>query len=87
MSKQRDSHPPNEKWLADITYLPTSQGWCHLATVMDLFSRKIVGWHVADHMKAELVCAALRMAVVHRQPGEGLIFHSDRGGDITKSCG
>lgn len=69
----------NEKWVADITYLPTAQGWCYLATVMDLYSRKIVGWHVADHMKAELVCAAFRMAIVHRQPLPGVIFHSDRG--------
>jgi transposase InsO family protein len=70
---------PNEKWVSDITYLPTRHGWCYLATVMDLYSRRIVGWHVADHLKAELVCAAVRMALTHRAPLPGLIFHSDRG--------
>lgn len=70
---------PNAKWVADITYLPTRDGWCYLAVVMDLYSRRIVGWHVADHLRADLVCAALRMAIVHRQPPRGLIVHSDRG--------
>lgn len=70
---------PNEKWVADITYLPTLKGWCYLAVVMDLYSRRIVGWHVADHMKAELACAACRMALTHRDPHPGVIFHSDRG--------
>lgn len=74
-----DADRPNARWVADITYLPTRTGFCYLAVVMDLHSRKIVGWHVADHMTAELVCAALRMAIVHRRPPSGLIFHSDRG--------
>lgn len=74
-----DADRPNAKWVADITYLPTRSGFCYLAVVMDLHSRRIVGWHVAQHMRAQLVCAALRMAIVHRGPPSGLIFHSDRG--------
>lgn len=70
---------PNQVWVADITYLPTREGFLYLATVMDLYSRKIVGWSMADHLRAELACAALRMAIVHRQPPKGLIHHSDRG--------
>jgi transposase InsO family protein len=79
LERDFEASRPNQKWVADITYLWTDQGWCYLAVIMDLYSRRIVGWHVADHMKAELVCAALRMAILHRQPAPGLIFHSDRG--------
>jgi len=79
LERDFEASRPNEKWVADITYLWTDQGWCYLAVIMDLYSRRIVGWHVADHMKAELVCAAFRMAMLHRQPAPGLIFHSDRG--------
>jgi putative transposase len=70
---------PNCVWLADITYVETDQGWLYLATVMDLYSRRIVGWAMADHLRTELPLAALRMAVVAKQPGPGLIHHSDRG--------
>jgi putative transposase len=70
---------PNRVWLADITYVETDQGWLYLAVVMDLFSRKIVGWAMADHLRADLPLAALRMAISAQGPGAGLIHHSDRG--------
>jgi putative transposase len=70
---------PNRIWLADITYIPTAEGWLYLAAVMDLFSRKIVGWAMRDHMRVELVSAALTMAIRQQRPAAGLIHHSDRG--------
>jgi putative transposase len=70
---------PNRIWLADITYIPTAEGWLYLAAVMDLFSRKIVGWAMRDHMRVELVSSALSMAIRQQRPGAGLIHHSDRG--------
>ena len=66
-------------WCADITYLETWQGRCYLAAVQDLFSRAIVGWQLAEHMRAELVVEALQMAVARRQPQAGLVHHSDQG--------
>ena len=78
---ERDFDPPapNLIWSADITYLPSWEGWLYLAAVMDLFSRRIVGWSMADHMRAELVVDALEMAVARRRPPPGLIHRSDRG--------
>jgi transposase InsO family protein len=70
---------PNQIWLQDITYVPTAQGWMYLALVMDLWSRKIVGWAMADHLRSELVVGALQMASTQRRPGQGLLVHSDRG--------
>jgi putative transposase len=70
---------PNRVWLADITYIPTAEGWLYLAAVMDLFSRKIVGWAMRDHMQVELASAALTMAIRQQRPQDGLIHHSDRG--------
>jgi transposase InsO family protein len=70
---------PNQVWLQDITYVPTRQGWLYLALVLDLWSRKIVGWAMADHLRGDLVVAALHMAQTQRQPGPGLLVHSDRG--------
>src|ERR1700726_1069250 len=69
----------NRIWLADITYVETDQGWLYLATVMDLYSRRIVGWAMADHLRADLPLAALKMAISAQRPGPGLIHHSDRG--------
>ena len=66
-------------WLADITYIETDQGWLYLATVMDLYSRRIVGWAMADHLRTSLPLAALKMAISAQRPGLGLIHHSDRG--------
>ena len=68
---------PNQVWLADITYIRTDQGWLYLAAVMDLYSRKIVGYAMDDHLRTELPLAALRMALKARRPGAGLIHHSD----------
>jgi transposase InsO family protein len=70
---------PNQIWLADITYVETDQGWLYLAMVLDLYSRKIVGWAMADHLRADLPLTALRMAISIQRPGAGLIHHSDRG--------
>ena len=69
-------------WCGDITYIRTWEGWLYLATVIDVASRRVVGWSMADHMRAELVCDALGMAIEHRRPG-ALIFHSDRGCQFT----
>jgi transposase InsO family protein len=70
---------PNAVWLADITYIPTDEGWLYLAIVLDLFSRKVVGWAMRDHLRQELTIAALTMAIQRQRPGRGLIHHSDRG--------
>ena len=70
---------PNRKWCCDITYIPTDDGTLYLAAVIDLCSRRIVGWSMATHMKATLCINALEMAVLHRRPGENLLHHSDRG--------
>jgi putative transposase len=70
---------PNQIWLQDITYVPTAQGWLYLALVLDLWSRKIVGWAMADHLRSELVVSALQMAATQRRPPKGLLVHSDRG--------
>ncbi|NOQ32401.1 MAG: IS3 family transposase [Helicobacteraceae bacterium] len=70
---------PDEKYVGDITYISTGEGWLYLATVIDLYSRKIVGWSMADTMKVSLVNDALTMAIKHRNPPIGLIWHTDRG--------
>jgi putative transposase len=70
---------PNEKWVADITYIATAEGWLYLAAVMDLFSRRIVGWATSDTIDAALTCSALQRAIEHRGPEAGLLHHSDRG--------
>jgi putative transposase len=69
---------PNEIWLADISYIATDEGWLYLAVVLDLFSRKVVGWAMRDHLRQELTIAALTMAIQRQRPGRGLIHHSDR---------
>ena len=70
---------PNQVWLADITYVPTEEGWLYLAIVLDLFTRKIVGFAMRDHLRAELTIAALTMAIQWQKPPPGLTHHSDRG--------
>ena len=77
----RDFHAnkPNQKWVADITYIQTDEGWLYLATVLDLFSSKIVGWSMADTLETSLVLSAMKMALTTRQPDAGLLHHSDRG--------
>ena len=71
---------PDKAWVADITYIPTAQGWLYLAVIIDLFSRRVVGWSMAEHMRVELVTSALQAALGHRSAAaSGLLFHSDRG--------
>jgi transposase InsO family protein len=72
-------------YVSDITYVRTWEGWLYLATVIDLASRRVVGWSMADHMRTELVADALRMAVAARRPEPGLVFHSDRGTQYTST--
>jgi len=79
LDRQFNAELPDQKWAVDITYIPTDQGWLYLAGVIDLCSRKIVGWSMAQHMRVDLVSDALSMALAHRRPGEGLLHHSDRG--------
>ena len=79
LNRQFEQALPNMVWVCDITYIRTRSGWLYLAAVLDLHSRKIVGWAMAAVMPAALVCAALQMAIVQRNPAPGLIVHSDRG--------
>ena len=74
---------PNRLWVADITYLRTWEGWLYLVAVQDVYSRRIVGWSMADHMRAELVTDALQMALAQRRPAPGLIWHSDQGSQFV----
>jgi putative transposase len=77
----REFYPdrPDQVGTADITSVPTAEGWLYLAVVLDLFSRRVVGWAMADHLRSELTCDALRMALGHRRPQGELLHHSDRG--------
>jgi len=79
LNRQFSATKPNHKWVSDITYLRTNEGWLYLATVMDLYSRKIVGWAMQSRITADLVTEALQLAVQERQPQQGLMHHSDRG--------
>jgi transposase InsO family protein len=79
LDRQFDPATPNASWVADITYVPTREGWLYLAAVEDLYSRRVVGWSMADHLESRLVVDALEMAVQQRWPDEGLLAHSDRG--------
>jgi transposase InsO family protein len=72
-------------WCGDISYVRTWEGWCYLATVIDLASRRVVGFAIANHMRSSLVCDALAMAIKHRRPAAGLVFHSDRGSQYTSA--
>jgi len=83
LNRQFNVNEPNQVWVADITYIWTLEGWVYLSSVMDLFSRKIVGWSLAPHMKKELTIQALKRALVTREPGEELLHHSDRGSQYS----
>jgi len=74
---------PNALWVADITYVPTWQGFLYVAVVLDVFSRRVVGWSMAGHLRTELILDALEMAISRRRPAEGLVHHSDRGTQYT----
>jgi putative transposase len=76
---------PNQAWVSDITYMRTRSGWLYLALVLELYARKVVGWAMAPSMHAELVCAALQLAISQRQPAPGLIVHSDRGSQYARA--
>lgn len=77
------THPPptgpNQVWVADLTYVPTATGWLYVAVIMDLYSRRIIGWAASQSLATATVLAALRMALTHRRPPRGLLYHSDRG--------
>ncbi len=79
LNRQFIVEKPNQAYASDITYIWTQEGWLYLAVVIDLFSRKIVGWSMSSRMKAELACDALKMALWQRRPEKGVIVHSDRG--------
>jgi putative transposase len=79
LNRQFNVSKHNQAWVTDITYIPTNEGWLYLASVMDLYSRKIVGWAMDKTMTKELVIDALKMAYQCEKPGIGLVHHSDRG--------
>ena len=79
LDRDFEAEGPNERWVADITYVPTREGWLYLAAVEDLYSRMVVGWSMADRMESRIVVDALEMAIARRFPDEGLLAHSDRG--------
>jgi transposase InsO family protein len=83
LGRQFNSPAPNVAWYGDITYVKTWSGWAYIASVIDGYSRKVVGWAVADHMRTELVIDALKMALAGRRPPAGVIFHADRGSQYT----
>jgi len=74
---------PNKVWVSDITYIPTKEGWLYLCIILDLFSRKIVGWSMDKNMKEKIVLKAFQMALLNRNPSLDLVFHSDRGSQYT----
>lgn len=79
LAKDFQSKMPNKKWVGDITYIPTDEGWLYLAAVEDLFTRKVVGWALDSRMTKQLTINAVDQAITKERPSEGLIFHSDRG--------
>jgi putative transposase len=85
LAREFASEAPNQKWVADITYIATEEGWLYLAAVLDLYSRRIVGWSMASRLTSKLVKDALKLAVAQRQPGPGLLHHSDRGSQYASA--
>jgi transposase InsO family protein len=79
LDRQFDASEPNQKWAGDITYVPTAEGWLYLAVVLDLFSRRVIGWSMSDRIDQVLVRRAMLMALRTRRPNRSLIVHSDRG--------
>jgi len=86
LNRKFDVEKPNTVWCSDISYLWTNEGWMYLAVVIDLFSRRVVGWSTSSRMKASIVCDALRMAIWQRKPAPGLIVHSDRGAQYASNA-
>jgi putative transposase len=85
LNREFTASKPNEKWVTDITYIATSEGWLYLASVMDLYSRKIVGWHICERMTKELVLQALKQAHGRQQPETTVLHHSDRGSQYASN--
>lgn len=83
LNRQFNRDEPNNAWVGDITYIRTGEGWLSLAVVLDLYSRRVVGWAMSDRMTSQIVESALSMAIGLRQPGPGLLHHSDRGSQYT----
>ena len=79
LAREFDAKCANEKWVSDVTFIPTREGWIFLAVVLDLYSRKIVGWSMGDRLTSELTCNALTHAIASRQITHGILVHSDRG--------
>jgi transposase InsO family protein len=86
IQRQFDVPQPDQVYAADVTYVWTQEGWLYLAVVMELYSRKVVGWSMSSRMKAQLVCDALKMAIWQRRPKAGLIHHSDRGSQYASKA-
>jgi transposase InsO family protein len=84
--KDLEPSSPDQIWVSDITYVSTLEGWLYLAVILDLFSRKVVGWKLGETLQAELVVAALKNALVLRQPEPGLYFHSDQGSQYSSDA-
>jgi putative transposase len=85
LNRDFTAEAPNQKWCGDITYVKTWDGWAYVATVIDLYSRAIVGYAIDNHLRTSLVTDALNMAITRRQPPAGVIFHSDRGTQYTST--
>ena len=85
LSQDFSAPAPNRKWVSDFTYIETGEGWLYLAVVLDLFSRRVIGWAMSETMDATLVETALRMALLGRQPEAGLLHHSDQGSQYTSA--
>lgn len=83
LNREFDASAPDRKWLSDITYVRTAEGWLYLAVVLDLYARRVVGWALAPRLKEELTLSALKMALGRRAVGAGLLHHSDRGSQYT----
>ena len=86
VAREFTAEAPDRLWVADITYIPTGEGWLYLASIVDVFSRKVVGWAMDSHMRAPLVLAALDMALRERRPGRDLVHHSDRGSQYASKA-
>ncbi|APC07632.1 IS3 family transposase [Neomoorella thermoacetica] len=85
LNREFTASSPNKRWVTDITYIPTEEGWLYLAAVMDLYSKRIAGYSMQKYLTRELVIEALQKAVTNRRPGRGLVIHSDRGSQYASS--
>lgn len=86
LAREFQRNAPNQVWVSDITYIPTDEGWLYLATTLDLYSRRIVGWSMRERMTSDLVIDALQMGIAQRNPPKGLMHHSDRGSQYASGA-